>query len=150
MKKRILTALFVAAVAISTSAQWLPAGQEVPAHHTAPPAKGAKLPPILKPSQLSPAASQYAFQKHSYVLAAKASDVIYQQPCLCHCDKGQGHTSLRSCFESEHGAHCSICMKEAIYSYQQTKKGRTPAQIRAGILAREADKIPLEGSEKIQ
>jgi hypothetical protein len=35
-------------------------------------------------------------------------------------------------------------MKEAVYSYQQTKLGRTPAQIRAGIERGEWMKIDLE------
>lgn len=44
-----------------------------------------------------------------------------------------GHTRLHSCFEGTHGVECSTCMKEGVYAYQQTRLGRSPAQIRAGI-----------------
>jgi len=59
--------------------------------------------------------------------------VLYQQPCYCHCDRSQGHTSLLDCFASKHGSGCGVCMREAIYSYEQSHKGKTAAQIRAGI-----------------
>jgi hypothetical protein len=35
-------------------------------------------------------------------------------------------------------------MKEAVYAYQQTKKGQTPAQIRAGIERGEWQAVDLE------
>jgi len=35
-------------------------------------------------------------------------------------------------------------MKEAVYAYEQTKKGQTPAQIRAGIERGEWQNIDLE------
>jgi hypothetical protein len=54
------------------------------------------------------------------------------------------HNSLHSCFEGTHGATCSTCMKEAVYAYEQTKKGQTPAQIRAGIERGEWQAIDLE------
>jgi Protein of unknown function with PCYCGC motif len=59
--------------------------------------------------------------------------VLYQQPCYCHCDRSQGHTSLLDCFASQHGAGCGVCIREAIYSYEQSHKGKTAAQIRTGI-----------------
>ena len=65
---------------------------------------------------------------------AKVGNILYQEPCYCYCDRAHGHTSLRSCFESGHGANCSTCMGEALYSYQMTKKGWSPQQIRDGII----------------
>jgi hypothetical protein len=144
--KRMLSAVFVALFTVTLSAQWL----DTPAFHSGPPAKGEKLPAILTPDQVSGPGVDYAFQKHSYRLAARVSKVIYQQPCYCHCDKGHGHTSLRTCFESMHGAHCGICMKEAVYAYQQTKKGKTATQIRQGIMNREYDNVDLEASTTIK
>ena len=38
----------------------------------------------------------------------------------------------------------STCMKEAVYSYQQTKLRRTPAQIRGGIERGEWMNVDLE------
>ena len=55
-----------------------------------------------------------------------------------------GHQSLHSCFEGTHGAECSTCMKEAVYSYRETQKGRTPAQIRAGIERGDFQTLDLE------
>jgi hypothetical protein len=77
-------------------------------------------------------------------MAAAIPAVLHQQPCYCHCDKVMGHNSLHSCFEGTHGATCSTCMKEAIYAYQQTKKGQTPAQIRAGIEHGDWQTVDLE------
>jgi hypothetical protein len=55
-----------------------------------------------------------------------------------------GHNSLHSCFENTHGAQCDTCMKELYYSYDQTKKGKTPAQIRQGIIKGEWKQVDLQ------
>jgi hypothetical protein len=100
--------------------------EPVPAYHAQPPTEA--LPPTLDPSQFD-----NPIVKNSYALAAKVKKVLYQQPCYCHCDRAHGHTSLLNCFTTTHGSMCNVCMGEALYSYEQTRKGRTPAQIRAGI-----------------
>jgi hypothetical protein len=100
--------------------------EAVPAFHREPPQ--GQLPETLSPSQFTDVMVQNA-----YTLAARIKKTLYQQPCYCHCDRSQGHTSLLDCFASKHGAGCGVCMREAIYSYQQSHKGRTAAQIRAGI-----------------
>jgi hypothetical protein len=41
---------------------------------------------------------------------------------------------LLDCFATEHGSQCDTCQKEAVLAYQQTQKGKTPAQIRAAII----------------
>lgn len=122
----------------------------IPAYHPRPPAKGAALSPILRPDQLTGYNAAYPFQTHAYELAAKIPDVLYQEPCYCRCDREEGHTSLRSCFAGLHGAECGICMKELYYSYLQTKKGKTPSQIRAGIIRGEWNKIDLRTAASIQ
>jgi hypothetical protein len=100
--------------------------EPVPAYHAQPPTEA--LPQTLDPSQFD-----NPVVKNSYALAAKVKKVLYQQPCYCHCDRAHGHTSLLNCFTTTHGSMCNVCMGEALYSYEQTRKGRTPAQIRAGI-----------------
>jgi hypothetical protein len=102
------------------------AEEPVPAFHPQPPA-GA-LPQTMDPGQF-----ENPVVKNSYAVAAKIKKVLYQQPCYCHCDRGHGHGSLLDCFTSTHGSVCNICMGEALYSYEQTRKGQTPAQIRARI-----------------
>jgi len=70
---------------------------------------------------------------NAYVIAGRTKKVLYQQPCYCHCDRSQGHESLLDCFASKHGSGCGTCMLEALYTYEQTRKGKPPSQIRTGI-----------------
>jgi Protein of unknown function with PCYCGC motif len=102
------------------------ADEPVPAFHSEAP--HGQLPQTLSPSEFSDVVVQNA-----YTLAARVKKILYQQPCYCHCDRSQGHTSLLDCFASKHGSECGVCMREAIYSYEQSHKGKTAVQIRAGI-----------------
>jgi Protein of unknown function with PCYCGC motif len=126
----VLVSCMAAAVLIPISAR--PAGQQaggeepVPAYHTQVPA--GELPQPMDPAEFA-----NPVVKNSYALAAKVKKVLYQEPCYCHCDRSVGHGSLLDCFTSKHGSGCNICMAEALYSYEQTKKRKTPAQIREGI-----------------
>ena len=78
---------------------------------------------------------------NAYVVAGRTKKVLYQQPCYCHCDRSQGHGSLLDCFVSRHGAGCDICQKEYFYAYEQTHKGKTPAQIREAIIHGEWQRV---------
>jgi len=127
----ILLAGMIAAVLLPTGArsaaqQGGDANEAVPAYHT-------QLPPGELPQTMDPAEFDNAVVKNSYALAGKVKKVLYQEPCYCHCDRSVGHGSLLDCFTSKHGSACNICMGEALYSYEQTKKGKTPAQIRESI-----------------
>ena len=102
------------------------ADDSVPAFHDAPPQ--GDLPVTLSPTLFGNVVVQNA-----YTLASRVKPILYQQPCYCHCDRSVGHTSLLDCFASKHGAGCDVCMREAIYSYEQSHKGKTAAQIRTGI-----------------
>jgi hypothetical protein len=101
--------------------------EPTPAFHAKPPQDA--LPPTMDPAQF--AEMQTA---NAYVVAGRIKKVLYQQPCYCHCDRSQGHGSLLDCYVSSHATGCQICQKEAFYSYEQTRQGKTPAQIRAGIM----------------
>ena len=152
MLKRWLMLGCVALLTAAVSAPWASSQEDpnrVPAFHSASPAKGATLPPILGKEQLWGENEQYPYQSHAYEIAAKIPNVIYQQPCYCYCDR-MGHKSLHSCFESTHGAQCSTCMKEVYYSYQMTKQHKTAAQIRKGIVAGEWKQIDLQSAATIQ
>ena len=139
--KRILPLVAIALLAIATSAQYTQ--NEVPAYHKSPPAKGEKLEPIASSAQLDQMNLKYGFQRRAYEAAAKVPRVLYQLPCYCFCDRSAGHQSLHSCFEGDHGSHCSTCMEEAFYAYQMTKKGKTAKQIREGIMKGEYKTIDL-------
>ncbi len=104
-----------------------PADQGIPSYHAY-----ALKPPF--PATVDPKQFPDALNRNVYALAAKVKAVLYQQPCYCYCDRSVGHKSLLDCFASEHGSQCDICQKEAVLAYQQTQKGKTPAQIRAAII----------------
>jgi len=119
--------------------QYVATDEPVPAYHAQPaqPAQG-ELPPTMEPSLFT---DKLIF--NAYVVAGRVKKVLYQQPCYCHCDRSQGHGSLLDCFVSRHGTGCDICMKEAFYSYEQTRKGKTPAQIREGIMRGDWQKVDI-------
>jgi hypothetical protein len=140
--KRLLGCLAVVLVAVAASAQFSDPGNDVPAYNAGPPTH--TLPPLLSGAQLTGPYFAHEYQVTAYKMAAKIPTVLHQEPCYCHCDRTMGHNSLHSCFEGTHGAACETCMKEGVYSYKQTKLGKTPAQIRAGIERGEWMKIDLE------
>jgi len=57
-------------------------------------------------------------------------DGIY---CHCECAKNFGHRSLLTCFESDHGANCNICMGEATLAARLAAQGNSLQQIRKAI-----------------
>jgi hypothetical protein len=75
-----------------------------------------------------------ALSRNVYAMAAKIKPVLFEQPCFCYCDRVAGHKSLLDCFRSTHGSQCDVCEKEGVFAYQQTRKGKTPAQIRTAII----------------
>jgi hypothetical protein len=66
-----------------------------------------------------------------------------QQPCYCNCDKFFGHSSLLDCFASDHTAGCAICVKETFLTFQLTKQGKTPSQVRKAIVRGDWQKIDI-------
>jgi Protein of unknown function with PCYCGC motif len=142
--KRILGCLALGLATIVASAQWTNPADDVPAYNAAPSSK--PLPALMSGNQLTGPYFQHSYQVVAYKMAAKIPEVLHQEPCYCRCDREMGHNSLHSCFEGTHGASCSTCMREAVYSYQETKKGKTPAQIRAGIERGEWQNIDLEAA----
>jgi hypothetical protein len=114
-----------------------PPDQGVPSYHAY-----ALKPPF--PATLDPKQFPEALNRNVYALAAKIRPVLYQQPCYCYCDRHAGHKSLLDCYVSAHGSECDICQKEAVFSYQQTQKGKTPAQIRAAIIRGDWKSVDLQ------
>jgi hypothetical protein len=147
---RALTLIFLLSVTLTMSAQWTAREEAggIPAYNAGPPPKGTTLPAILPKANLWGADAQYSYQTHAYELASKIPTVLHQQPCYCYCDR-MGHNSLHTCFENAHGARCSTCLKELYYSYQQHQKGKTAAQIRAGIIKGDWKLIDLESAATI-
>ncbi len=144
--KSVWTLLFVVLLAITLVGQ--SDSNQVPAFHKTPPAKGQKLAPILPRDQLWGPTFQRDYQVHAYELASRIPNVLYQLPCYCYCDR-IGHGSLRSCYESTHAAHCAACMKELYFAYEQNKKGKSAAQIRAAIEKGQWENVDLETAASI-
>jgi uncharacterized protein with PCYCGC motif len=87
------------------------------------------LPPTLSPEIFT------GNKKLAYQAAREIPEVLAQLPCYCHCDRGHGHKSLHSCFESEHGENCGICIGEAIMAHDLQKRGVSAPEIRKQIIA---------------
>lgn len=142
--RRLSIGLAVVMVTVGSYAQWSNPADEVPAYHPNAPLNVTALPPIKSGKDLTGSNFRYPWQVHVYQQAAKVGNVLYQLPCNCRCDRSVGHTSLRSCFETLHGTACDICAKEAFFAYQQTRLGKTPAQIRVAIARHAYESIDLE------
>lgn len=98
----------------------------IPAYYESPP---RTLPPTLSPDLFT------GNKKLAYQVAEEIPQTLAQLPCYCHCDKGHGHKSLHSCFESEHGENCGICIGEALMADNLQKRGDTVSEIRKQIIA---------------
>jgi hypothetical protein len=142
--KRWLLGLAAAVFTVASYAQFANPADDVPAYHPSAPLKVSTLPPIISGDKLTGENFRYPWQAHVYQQVARVSNVAYQLPCNCRCDKALGHTSLRSCFETLHGTECSTCAKEGFFAYQKTKAGWTPTQIREAIARHEYETIDLE------
>ena len=146
MKRMIGTFIVIFATAMTQA----PLSQsDVPAFHDKPPAKGEVLPAVLTEKQLSQDGYTAPAQVEAYRAAARAPGVMHQMPCYCHCDRGHGHQSLHSCFEGTHGANCGVCIAEALYAYQMSKKGWTAKMIRDGIIRGDFKTLDLQHPEHV-
>lgn len=89
-------------------------------------------------AQLAPTMRPEVFEgnvRRAYQVALEIPRTLAQLPCYCHCDRGQGHKSLHSCFIDEHGANCGICINEALMAYHLEKQQRLNVeQIRERII----------------
>lgn len=100
----------------------------IPAYYETAPDMSA-LPPTLSPELFT------GNKKLAYQAAKDIPQTLAQLPCYCHCDRGHGHKSLHSCFESEHGENCGICIGEALMAQSLQKRGVSVAEIRKQIIA---------------
>jgi len=69
----------------------------------------------------------------AYQAARRVPQVLDGLYCHCNCSKSFGHRSLLTCFESEHGARCDICMGEAMLASQGSARGASLDQLRKAI-----------------
>ena len=69
----------------------------------------------------------------AYAAARAAASTLDGVYCHCDCSKHAGHRSLLTCFETNHGAYCDICMGEAMLANQLASRGTSLQEIRAAI-----------------
>jgi hypothetical protein len=81
-------------------------------------------------------ASRYADAQgiaRAYEFAKQYPQVLDGLHCYCDCARNFNHRSLLTCFESDHGADCEICLREAMIAGQLHERGQSLDQIRAQI-----------------
>jgi hypothetical protein len=69
----------------------------------------------------------------AYAAARSAAATLDGVYCHCDCSKHSGHRSLLTCFESDHGAFCDICMGEAMTASEMAARGQSLMEIREAI-----------------
>lgn len=69
----------------------------------------------------------------AYAAAREAAATLDGMYCHCDCSKHAGHRSLLTCFETEHGAYCDVCMGEAMLASGMAKQGKSLTEIRTAI-----------------
>lgn len=69
----------------------------------------------------------------AYAAAREAAATLDGMYCHCDCSKHAGHRSLLTCFESDHGAYCDVCMGEAMLARGMAKQGKSLTEIRTAI-----------------
>jgi hypothetical protein len=83
------------------------------------------LPPSAVPN--TPGAAE------AYAAARSVPRVLDGVHCYCECAKHFGHRSLLTCFESDHGSQCGICMGEATLAARLASQGTSLNAIRRAI-----------------
>ena len=99
----------------------------VPAHYQAAP------PPNSLRGTVAPAVFTGNIRL-AYQAAKDIPEILAQLPCYCHCDTSEGHKSLHSCFEDEHGANCGVCIGEALMAHNLQRQGLKAAEIRNRVI----------------
>lgn len=90
-----------------------------------------QLPPTLPPPAVSPPAQE------AYFVAGQKPQLLAQMPCFCYCDRF-GHSSLHTCFTTNHAEQCDICLKEALEANILDQEGMAIPEIRELIVSKYA------------
>ena len=128
MKRGVLPWAVAGAAVVALAVAWLlPRSAQAAAHPDPRPGITAAnvLPASLVPN--TPGALE------AYEAARRAPQVLDGVYCHCNCSKHFNHRSLLTCFETEHGSGCDICMGEAMLATQLAARGSTLDQIRKAI-----------------
>ena len=97
------------------------------------------LPKTLPPSEFSDPKIAGAYE-----IARRIPEVLVQQPSYCLLAR-RHHHSLLECFSTKDAAYCGqICLKEAYFSDELNRAGKSAREIRSSIIAGEWRSIKLE------
>jgi hypothetical protein len=72
----------------------------------------------------------------SYEAARQYPEILDGLYCYCDCRHHFGHRSLLTCFESEHGASCDVCLDESWMAVEMHRQGKSLEEIRRAVDAR--------------
>ncbi len=108
------------------------------AYHDRPPSE--PLPKTLQP----PAFSANPKAHVAYCVAARIPDVLYQEPCFCHCNRFADHKSLLDCYTKDHGLNCFACQAEAVFCFEKHLRGFAPGEIRKALYRDEWRSLNLD------
>lgn len=89
--------------------------------------KGGETRPTMSPALFVGRAST------AYAVAKEIPEVLDHIHCYCDCKRKHNHKSLLTCYVTEHGAECDICIDEAIRAYELYKEGKDILTIRKTI-----------------
>ena len=70
---------------------------------------------------------------HAYQMARQIPGTLDGIYCNCHCKEEPGHRSLLTCFQSQHGSGCDVCLGEAELASQLQSQARSLQDIRQQI-----------------
>jgi hypothetical protein len=82
---------------------------------------------------LDPAGFSDERVRKAYEAAKQYAHVLESIYCYCKCRENIGHRALVECFETDHAAHCDVCMNEAMITARLTAEGKTPKEIQKAI-----------------
>ena len=69
----------------------------------------------------------------AYAAARSVPGTLDGLYCHCQCKENLQHRSLLTCFETDHGAYCDICMGEAVLAARLAAEGAALERIQAAI-----------------
>lgn len=65
-----------------------------------------------------------------YAMTAEIKPTLDGLYCYCRCAEHMGHRSLLTCFQSDHGAACDVCLGQAALAYWMKNRGASLDEIR--------------------
>lgn len=104
---------------------WVAGGPGGVGEHPEPRANAESL-PTAPPSRYA----GYDRVSRVYAMAEAAKSTLDGLYCYCRCREHSDHYSLLTCFQTDHGAGCDVCLGQAALAYQMAQRGASLDEIR--------------------